>query len=183
MSTLAFIVLMTKALAWPLIALLVFSKLRDPLLDLIPALRELKYGNLHMTFRDKVRELADSADALFATMHEPRAASEDQRLDALATLSPRSAILEAWIPVERETVGLALRKGLEIDPTNYRSPREVIAALKSKKIVSGDEVALFNQLRELRNYAAHATEFQTSPDAVKQFIDLSARLAAALATR
>src|SRR5215204_1277124 len=113
MTWMTFIATLIQALAWPVTVLTIFFLLRRHITGLLPRVRQLKYKDVEISFDERVRELAAEASE---TLPKPTAPAklpdgEISQLDALARLSPRAAVLEAWIPVERAALELAIRKG------------------------------------------------------------------------
>jgi uncharacterized protein YutE (UPF0331/DUF86 family) len=181
----SFVATLVQALAWPVTALTIFFVLRRYIVGLLPLVRELKYKDVQISFGERVRELAaDAAEAL----PEPSARArlpdgELTHMEKLARLSPRAAVLEAWIPVEQAALNLAVRKGVKLSREARASARGVAAALLDAGVISEDEAAIFQSLRSLRNEAAHASDFRVARDAVTEYIDVSQRLTSALEAR
>jgi hypothetical protein len=56
------------------------------------------------------------------------------------------------------------------------SPLVLGQALEEAGALEGNTPTIFHQLRNLRNAAAHASEFAFSPDSAIEYADLAARL-------
>src|SRR5439155_13373051 len=67
---------------------------------LFPFIERLKYKGLEVEFRKSLQELADKSPVALPAPVGDELANERNRLFTLAELSPRSAILEAWLHVE-----------------------------------------------------------------------------------
>jgi hypothetical protein len=138
---------MTKALAWPVIALVAILCLRRPLLSLVPLLPKFKYGDVEAQFGEMLSEaetiraraggetkngvldqpaFSRSGKGTRAETNRAARAAFDVPLNLVA-LSPRSAVLESW-----RYVDLALRRAVaklgkpEGTPT---SPHEAVKQL------------------------------------------------------
>jgi hypothetical protein len=185
MNWMAFIASLTGSLAWPVAVLAIFFLLRKHIAALLPLLRELKYKDVQLTFGERVRELAAEVVDVLPEPAETPALGEGElsHLERLGRLSPRAAILEAWIPVEQAALKLAVARGITLTRDARVAARGVAEALARAGAISEEEAMLFNALRRLRNEAAHAVEFTTPRDSVAEYIELSQRLAAALQQR
>lgn len=168
MSWIEFVSEMTKALAWPLATVLLVISFRQPLLNLIPKLGKLKYKDLELDF---TKRLEDAAEEVPAALPAPRAEVESP-LVSLAQQSPRAAILEAWLRVERALIEQARMRGLEIPKPESRA----VSMLIRSRALDGWQMSVLKDLRGLRNSAAHITEFEPSPVAAVNYIRLALEL-------
>ena len=97
----------------------------------------------------------------------------------LADISPRSAVLESFRAVESAAAKKAARIYPEIESRHARSPLQLQEMLKGE-VLSKQEYYQFNQLRKLRNEAAHAEEFDIRGMPIEAYIDVALSLAARL---
>jgi hypothetical protein len=183
MDSLTFVVEMTKALAWPLTAIGAVVLLRAALLELIPTLRKLKYRDLELEFGrqlDQVAAMAEEAQlpvqAVPPALPAPQPTRVPSDLQAVAEIAPRAAVLEAYRRVEQAADQALRRSGTEPP----RSPRARRHVLESKGIVTSSTGALLEDLRSLRNLAAHADDFSLTPAQALEYAELSQRLAGAI---
>ena len=185
MDSLTFMVEMVKALAWPLTVIGSVLLLRTALLELIPTLRKLKYKDLELEFGRKLEQLVAKAEQAQLPASPPpralpapevKAAPDDLRV--VATVAPRAAVLEAFRRVEQAAHQALRRAG--VDPP--RSPRAQREALESRGVVSSSTGALLDDLRSLRNLAAHAEDFSLTAAEALDYTDLSQRVAAVINT-
>jgi hypothetical protein len=100
------------------------------------------------------------------------------RLYRLAELNPRGAIIEAWVLVESALRQAA--KEAQLDITAHTSTNRVLNLLRQREVVSPQVLKLLDQLRVLRNYAAHERDLKTSTEEVINYIDVSLRVSNAL---
>jgi len=162
MDVRTFIAELAKALGWPVAVVIILLFLRPNLRTLVSLLRHVKYGELEADFGEKLEKAEDKAEAAhLPPAAEPVALPPGQsespflQLRALVGFSPRAAILESWLLVER-----ALQKFLaarNIAPTKLLVHTQ-LAALQKEGVLPRGVVALINDLRELRNRAVHAPE-------------------------
>ncbi len=174
MDWLAFIAELVKALAWPLTALIIFAVLRRPLLRMIPLLERLKYRELEVDFGRRLEEVATVAAALNdGANHAAPTASVDSNLLQLVAVSPRAAILEAWIRLEQAAIAAARRYNVTVSSGQLRSPQQLIQFLEENGVIDARQAGVFHELRGLRNSAAHATTFKPSPEAAVEYLHLA----------
>ena len=95
----------------------------------------------------------------------------------LAEMSPRAAIIEAWRQVEEELIAAAQRKGLELPPRQVILPVYVLRLMHEKGLVDSEKLSIINELRMLRNSAAHAPDFALSKESALEYAEVAARLA------
>lgn len=171
MDTLTFISEMAKALAWPLAVVIILLIVRKPLINLIPFLQRLKYKDLELDFGRKVQELAAKA-----TGELPSSEGARPNLTQIAYISPRAAVLEAWLELEAVAMDASKRHNLSLTSREMRSPLELGQALEKAGIMDGRKLEIYHRLRNLRNAAAHATEFAFDPEVAIEYADLASRL-------
>jgi hypothetical protein len=179
MDTLTFAAEMTKALAWPLTILLALLLLRRPLAELLPLLQRLRYKDLELDFGKRVQELASEIKKELPGGKESESARKrhQDRLTSLAQASPRAAVLEAWLEVEEAALEAAKRHGLKLTERERRSPATLEQALVDSGILDDNKQGIFSRLRNLRNAAAHASEFDLTADSATIYAGSAARLA------
>ncbi len=129
MDVLSFVVQMTQALAWPVAAVVLALLLRRPLLGLLPLVQKLRYGPFELDFGRRVAELAVAAERELPA-EVPTNADEAARLTDLAQVSPRAAVLEAWLQVEQAAMALSRREGLALSSQELRTPLRLGQALE-----------------------------------------------------
>jgi len=189
MNWLAFWASVIGSLAWPLAVVAVVLALRGHLKDSLPGLKELltdlkilRVGKFELEFDKKV---AEAKVAIKATS-ESRPGQERQVLPPdhaayfrdLAELSPRAAVLEAWLPFEVAAFRVAEKLGIK-----QRGILQVIDALVSQHILTEDQAQAVYRLRELRNAVVHARTVDLPKDSVVDYAVVLASLTAALEER
>ena len=184
MDTLTFASELVKALAWPAVGLTIVLALRSEIKALLPLVKKLKAGPVEAEFDREVRELAREAEGQIPPAPSVALTSpEREKLLQLAALNPRSAIIEAWHNVEFAARRVVEARDPSITARELQSSSALLRSLNRHEILSRDEVALYNELRALRNQAVHLPEFAPSSDAVLNYIDLALRLKSALESR
>ena len=168
--------------AWPAVVLVCILLLRRPLSHLLPLLRTAKYKDFELHFGQKLEELERRADAAKLPEPEPRPGIRDvpaslgDRMALIAAISPRAGIVEAWRHVDR-----ALRSFMSsADKPAHLPPGRLVAIMYKEGMLDAETIALIDELRQLRNEAAHADQFDLGPDQAQHYTDLAQRLAATL---
>jgi len=175
MDTYTFIVKMVEAIIWPLTICCSLLLLKQPLSTLLPLLQNLKYKDIEINFSKEVKELSQELDEEL-----PKESSEllvTPKVIKLAELSPRAAVLEAWINVEFSANEALQRNSSGLEIQDKSSPQVVIRTLCKKELIQQTTVNMFNNLRALRNHALHdIDQGDFDADAAINYADMCARL-------
>ena len=102
---------------------------------------------------------------------------ESGRFAALLDIAPSAAVLETYTVVERALYRLAERKSLDVSLSRL-TPTLLANRLRRENVIPNDIVHLMNQLREMRNRAAHGADISIT-DAVR-FREIATKVTAAL---
>lgn len=184
MDALTFIVEIVKALGWPVAAIILVMMLRKEIKALLPLVKRLKAGPVEAEFDREVKELKETAEAqLQPVVRSQDATTQRQKLLQLIEVNPRSAVIEAWQCVEFAARRFLQSQNGSITEREPQSPVALLRGLNRYEVLTRDEVALFNDLRSLRNEAVHRSEFVPTYESVLNYIDLAARLQAVIELR
>lgn len=163
------------SIAWPGVALLAVVLLRPALLALLPVLQNVKGFGIEASFGrvlEQARAVVDDTTALAAPpATSSEFASEDRDfLIELAGLSPRSVVLESWREVE-----LAIFSAVNQTTNDQGRHNQFVVGAARRLLDAGDlddpTFQILTMLRNLRNRAAHETNFDIrSDDAVEYAI-------------
>jgi hypothetical protein len=158
--------------------------LKSELSGLLPHVRKLKWKEFEAEFEQKLAEARDNLDLDHEGGHADLIGNTTSGLGAnpytqLASISPRSAILESWRAVE-----LAAYKAAKATSSDAHNPKmtsaEIAKSLREKNLLDGNEDMVFSLLRDLRNKAAHSKDFTLSSEEALEFTLLARRLQASL---
>jgi uncharacterized protein DUF4145 len=153
---------MVAAFAWPAGILGIAWLFRKRLNDLLPKLI-LKHKEWQLSFRlDELEEEVKELPPPPANSEVAPNAIEITRLEQLAKISPRAAIMEARADVEQAVQGFAEAMGLTRD-----SYMRVIRTLGEKELVDSKTIRALNDLRHIGNMAAHNKSNPTENDALR----------------
>jgi hypothetical protein len=155
--------------------------LRRALGSLLANLRTVRYRQWQADFDRQLRDAEASAELL------PEPAEEAQGLDVgepagvdielLARVSPRAAVIEAWLLIEHQMVAVAQRHDVQMQPVNVRR----LADLLVKQGVLDESLqAVIRDLNFARNSAVHGIDFALTPAEAQRYVELATRVAEAL---
>jgi hypothetical protein len=172
------------ACAWPTAIVFLILLFRKPILDALPNLKRLKAGSFEIEFGEKVKVLelkADEArlppiDRALEDVIEPDAV----RLFVLAEVSPRLAILEAWLLVEASIEYAIDQLGMRPIPVHTRSLYYILQQLPLRHPSSQKLVSIIFELHDLRNKAVHRPEFSLGLEETSDYVRLAIRASNAL---
>jgi hypothetical protein len=170
-----------KALAWPGTIITLLVLLRKELPTIAKSLRKLKIKGVELEFGAATKAVATEVkDAVPPTTANARLLghSKDetlQKLKAVSDVAPRAAILEAWLQVEAAAAELIRQSG--VPTASLGGPMRLRDMLLRIEALNPKQIAVFEDLRKLRNHAVHVPEAQFTPAAVENYIDAALTLA------
>ena len=174
------IVRLVDALAWPVVAVIVVFMARKPLARLIPLIERVRYKDVEVNFRQLMEETTSKADAVSSLLDVPPI---DERIQDLASVYPRGAIIESWLLVERSVADLAEAQDLPVSASRRRSPRQLVSALEKAGILEEVVGKLVMDIYAIRNGVAHTSDFSPSREDAQEYIRTSARIITLLQER
>lgn len=164
MDWLTFLAAAIKALAWPAVAVVGLFVLKRNIGDLLRSLgnrlEKAKGAGFELTFGKAIDQVEESLSA--GEVKEISGRTSPQRIEAvseLAQLPPAYVVSQAWLKLED-----AIRRAAiipERPPGVRRAPYRVtdyIELARRQGLLQDDEVPGVQQLRELRNQAAHSQD-------------------------
>ncbi len=177
MDTFTLISKLVENLAWPVsICILVFM-LKADIGKTLNNIRKLKHKDTEIDFG---KELKDTAIVASQTVGLPESDSFDYGSSELALLSPRGAVIESWLSVEKELHKFALRHGIEVDPKKPFRIQDIKMHNLDYNALGKGTITILESLRRLRNEAVHLQDSNISPESAKEYQLLSKRVIQAL---
>jgi hypothetical protein len=169
------IVQLIVGIAWPAATVWVVYILRREVKALLLRLSIFKYGDLEAKFESSLAEAEAKFLTIGATKLQPTALKiEDstryEQLCRIADVSPRAAILEAWILIETAAAKSGAVQGINIARINV--PMHIDQLIRSN-LLPKDSVELVKKLRTIRNQAAHLPDFTVSKADALRFLELA----------
>lgn len=161
MDWLQFFASIVGSVAWPAAVVALAFLVRNPLAKLIPRLRSVKYGELHLDIADELERVKGQVGTNSET---PGALAEEPPISfrSLAQADPRAAILSAWLPVEIELNEITAKAGIQLR-AGISSLRQ-LQPLQQQGILDQLTIQTLINLRRIRNKAVHVTEESVSFD-------------------
>lgn len=175
MDLLEFIASLADSLVWPVTVICSVYILRVPAGKLIERVTKLKYGELEAEFQERLNKI----ETIPGIKREQNIASAAIALEDLSDISPRAAVLEAWIIVEKATSIFCEAHGL---PPKIH-PNALFRLAKEEKLdIEALEMA-YQELRMLRNKAVHAADSDITSITAKQYVKTANFIAAEFSMR
>ena len=169
MNGFEFLASVIDSLAWPTLVGSVIYVLRDSVEKLLDRVSHFKYKDLEAEFRDTLEKIKSSDEEIVEPEAIEYSRQDSITLYQLADISPRAAIMESWIKIEKavqqylESAGLDKKysyQGLRRLPTSYKEPIEHI-------------LTPYQELRLLRNKAAHASDFELNSESARAYAQIA----------
>lgn len=185
MDWLTFISKIIEALAWPGAFLAVLLVIRKELPAIARSLRKLKFKDVELEFGEAARAVASEAkEAVPPSKPDVRLAGQPKeemahKLASIAELAPRAAILEAWLQVEVAAVDV-VRKRTSTSLNSMPGPMRLRDSLIKAEVLNPKQVAVFENLRALRNEAVHFPDAQFTKESVSSYIEAALAMASYL---
>ena len=186
MDLLTFIAELAKAFAWPVCVVILAYLFRHSFQALLPTIKKLKYKEFEADFTKNLEQAeieaqkvslptSDEAQQVVVGLREPAV----DKYRRLADVSPRAAVIEAWRDVELALSAVATGYDYD-DPQFDRYPNigYVISRLMDEGKLDESARHFLDQLRHLRNQAAHARDVDLNADEAFQFALLAMRIVA-----
>lgn len=175
----SFVKLLT-GIAWPVAIIWVAFLFKTQVRQLIDRISQVKYGGVEANFNAILAaaeatsfKIEKDSPSNPASTH-PELASKLDQLRRIAIISPRAAIMEAWLLIEEAAGQSGFIQGASVPRVNvYLFVEELI---RQNKLPAGTD-ALVTQMRELRNSAAHSiSDFELSHSEADRYLELAARM-------
>lgn len=183
MDALTFIATMAQAVAWPIVALILVYVFRRDIGPLIGSLKKFTWGGKTLEFDRRLEAAEAEAKSLPPPPDQPALlpAPEEDAIIETAEISPRAAIVEAWLPVERQLYALGAKHGY--GSGRARSVSFLLNRLANDGTIDSPTHKLINQLREMRNIVLHnERDITLSLEDVRRYHELAETVVEALRT-
>ena len=174
-----------EAIAWPAAAVWLGYMFRGELRQLLTRMSHFKYKDVEAKFEKELKHAETATDKVIKAVprelgEEPRDRIEEAylQLSRILEVSPRAAIMEAWIQIETALAKLA---GVSKDRMRGLSHgKAVLGTLIDENKLPQDSIDAFQSLRKIRNEAAHLPDFAISQNEAERYIDMAVKIAGAI---
>jgi hypothetical protein len=164
-------------LAWPFAVIWVAYLFKGELRSLLLRISQLKYKDIEAKFESGLTEAEAKVTAIEkstpSSLQRPEITSKLEQLRRIADVSPRAAIMEAWMLVEDAAGKSGFVQGAAIPRVNPRLFVKELVHLG--KLPMGSD-SLLDQMRQLRNQAAHLPDFSLNQDEADRYLRLAASM-------
>ena len=153
--------------------------------EIARSLKRLKYKDLELEFDKNTKEVSEKLkQEIPETQQEKLLLGQttnevEERLFSVAELSPRAAILEAWLIIESTAVDLIRKKGISAIKS-HPGPMRIRDNLAKGELLTHNQLMAFEMLRSLRNEAVHVADAKFSSESVSTYITSALKIAAYL---
>ena len=180
MDWLTFVAELSKVVAWPTALVTAAVLFRKPLIELIPALRRLRFKEFELEFGRDLLEAERRATTIPSKPEHVRVRAQTvpERLRQIAGVAPTAAILEAWRDLESAAADAAARRGFSVVGGAW----QLFAVLQSEGVLDESQASLVESLRKLRNKVAPAHDGDITEEQAMRYVEMAEVLAAALRT-
>lgn len=177
-----YLVRIIDSTAWPLVFLVICYMLKEQLGLLVGRMSTFKYKDIEAKFE---KDLA-KAEAASKNISKEPLPSQDQEFwkgmtlrgvmtqweqtKRLAQISPRAAILEAWLDVEVAIFSAARAAGIKADLFHSMKFVQKLVEIGAISHEVGESIKYLNQLR---NSATHTTDFTLASSEAERYIDIA----------
>jgi len=183
MDWLTFFSNIVESLVWPATVIVAIYLMREKLGELLPRLKRFKHKDTEVEFAQAVEELALERAQEGEVLGPQKRSKELNELFGflmqLAEISPCSAVLESFRTLETAAAKKVARLYPDSEHKAAGWPLQLQRLLKGE-VLSKDDYYQFNQLRKLRNEAAHTEGFDVRGKPIEAYIDIALSLAARL---
>ena len=170
-----------ESLAWPSSALLIALVFRSQIKDLLSKIRKLSWGDASADFSEELDKLESSGRQLeynITSEDEEAEPIHDGRFERMLLISPAGAVLDAWKPIQKQLEEISFVRFSQIKQKRHYTPQQAALMLYKEGYITESDFHLINEMRNLRNIAAHSDEISKA-DALR-FRDLARRIRSVL---
>ena len=164
------LVTLITGIAWPISIIVLAYLFRKDISKGLAKLTKIKYKDLEAEFSETIKQIEEQMPELQledeGDVYNQSLVRQREEIQSLGRASPRAAILEAWLELERTLLRAAQYKDIPIDRDIRRVTQELVKHSPLTATVSD----LVDSLRRLRNLAVHETEFDLTQNAVDEYI-------------
>lgn len=174
-----------QVLSWPVAIVIIGLMFRRPISERLKDVRRIKTKHFEADFGSHLEKAEGELNKAVAKLpsqkplpaleNPPPPKTRKEMIDELTELMPNAAIMESWRNIERTLDFYFQSRGIE----KPRSGQTILGHLDYDPNFPPQLVSAYQELRLLRNRAAHASENVTAEQA-KSFAALADRLALAL---
>jgi hypothetical protein len=174
-DTLSFFSELVSSLAWPIAAVVIAFLFKGEITKLLGRITHVKYGDSEIEFREGVKKTSQQAKE---TLPEDSSENEarSNRLYELAKVSPRGAIIDAWLGVEEKLREYATRSAIEQHSSTIDLIRAVDWHSMELGTIGKGVIRMLYKLQSLRDEAVHLTDSSIDTSTAIDYVNLAERV-------
>lgn len=172
------LVTLLVGIAWPVALIWIAYLFKGELRALLGRVSQLKYKDIEANFENGLADAEAKAIAIERTnppraLPRPEISSKLEQLRRIADVSPRAAIMEAWVLIEDAAGKSGYVQGAAVPRVNAHL---FVDHLVCDGKLPADSIALLEQMRRLRNQAAHLSDFALSQEEADRYLQLASKI-------
>lgn len=175
MDRLVFISNLVSALAWPLAAVTIASIFKGEITKLLGRITHVKYGDSEIDFKEGVKRTSQEAEKTLPGIVSGNEA-EKHKLYELAKVSPRGAVIDAWLGVEAKLRRYATQNGIQQHEPSIDLIRAVDWYSMERSTIGKGVIGMLYKLQSLRDEAVHLSDSSIDTATAIDYIDLAERV-------
>lgn len=179
MDKLTFFASLAKSLAWPVAAFGIALVCRNDLAEVLGRVKRIKHKDTEIDFSAKLGKVRADANESLPPSGESQTETS-RKTEKLAELSPRGAILEAWLEVEAALYEMAKRYGVVENEARSLDINMLRIQLSDYNPMGLGAYEMLDKLRHLRNEAVHLQDKDIDPAAAIEYSNLAKRMVSLL---
>ena len=176
-----YLVRLSDPLAWPIVSLIIFWRLRHALEKLIPFIETVKIPGVEMSLRKSVDDAGKTVEQLYPDTNIDAEYQPPEPIDQ----DPRMAIIKSWASVEEGIAVLteaAFSQLTEAHRQQFAKNRRTstyrrIEMLRQASVIDNQMADILQEMRDLRNLIAHGKDIPVDFHTVRTFLGTTTRLA------
>ena len=190
LNWLGFFAAVTASLAWPLVIVTVVLLFRLEIMRLLKNLSEVSYGGATFKISREIEHAQARAEIVLPqpvvppSPAAPQSASDRpaefmtrEHVVHLALAAPAMLVLESWQEIEREARAALTRAGIQ---SKNATTAGHLMALRASGVLPDDAYGVIENLRRIRNEAAHSSKDAVGPKEALQYVSAAERAVQAL---
>ena len=177
MNVFEFVLGMTESLAWPVTVIAILILLRKDIGSTIRKIRKLRHKDTELDFESEL-DIAVEVAAAEENLSEP--VEYQLEMVELARFSPRGAIIESWLKIEKALKDYAERHGIQIVERKPFSLGRAHTHSPDYERLGKGTIETLRKLRLLRNEAVHLTDADLNFEAANRYQELAQRVLKAI---
>lgn len=174
MDQLTFISQLVESLAWPVAVVVIAIVLREEVGRLLSKITRIRHNDTEVEFLHELAAAKKEAEKVLPNYKGT--AYLISQSSQLAELSPRGAIIEAWLNIEGALLKYAERHGIKVSKNKPFTIRELHFHTLDYGNLGKGVFEMLERLRRTRNEAVHLSDAQIDEESAREYVELASRV-------